>query len=106
MLNHDISLLKLKTEVVFNQYIQPACLWQNKLSDDNIYGTVSIYLFLLLHNPQHLIYVKRYLLATASRVRLIYMIMKLSMGMRCFNTVKSSRLLTVQTQKSCHKIAQ
>ncbi|XP_049881046.1 chymotrypsin-C-like [Pectinophora gossypiella] len=43
-LDNDISLLKLKTEVQFNDYIQPACLWfgdlQKKLPKGDIYGTV------------------------------------------------------------------
>ncbi|CAH2098473.1 unnamed protein product [Euphydryas editha] len=43
-LKNDISLLKLRTEVVFNNYVQPACLWYkeayDKLTSFEIYGTV------------------------------------------------------------------
>ncbi|XP_039764523.1 chymotrypsin-C-like [Pararge aegeria] len=43
-LHNDIALLKLKTEVVFTDYIQPACLWYSKASEklltNEILGTV------------------------------------------------------------------
>ncbi|XP_045762923.1 chymotrypsin-like elastase family member 2A isoform X2 [Maniola jurtina] len=43
-LHNDIALLKMKTEVVFTDYIQPACLWYDKASEklltDEILGTV------------------------------------------------------------------
>ncbi|XP_032515455.2 chymotrypsin-like elastase family member 2A isoform X2 [Danaus plexippus] len=32
-LDNDIALLKLKTEAVFTDYIQPACLWYSKASE-------------------------------------------------------------------------
>lgn len=44
-LENDIALLKLKSEAVFNDYIQPACLWYSnavdKLPTTEIFGTVS-----------------------------------------------------------------
>nr|XP_026488555.1 chymotrypsin-like elastase family member 2A [Vanessa tameamea] len=44
-LKNDISLLKLRTEVVFNNYVQPACLWYDeaydKLTSYEILGTVT-----------------------------------------------------------------
>ncbi|XP_022837673.1 chymotrypsin-like elastase family member 2A [Spodoptera litura] len=43
-LNNDIALLKLKSEAVFDDYVQPACLWQSslykKLPSGGIYGSV------------------------------------------------------------------
>ncbi|XP_039764578.1 chymotrypsin-C-like isoform X2 [Pararge aegeria] len=43
-LENDIALLKLKSEAVFNDYIQPACLWYPKaverLPGTEIFGTV------------------------------------------------------------------
>ncbi|XP_039746862.1 limulus clotting factor C-like [Pararge aegeria] len=42
-LSNDIALLKLKTEAVFNNYVQPACLWNDSVYDRlkfNTYGTV------------------------------------------------------------------
>ncbi|XP_023947449.1 clotting factor C-like [Bicyclus anynana] len=43
-LRNDIALLKLRTEVMFTTYIQPACLWYNRASEkllsDEIIGTV------------------------------------------------------------------
>ncbi|KAJ2937801.1 hypothetical protein O0L34_g18582 [Tuta absoluta] len=43
-LDNDIALLKLKSEAVFSDYVQPACLWYpdayKKLPQGNIYGTV------------------------------------------------------------------
>ncbi|XP_047539159.1 chymotrypsin-like elastase family member 2A [Vanessa atalanta] len=43
-LNNDIALLKLSTEAIFNNYVQPACLWLDKAYDQmesyNIVGTV------------------------------------------------------------------
>nr|XP_034825997.1 chymotrypsin-like elastase family member 2A [Maniola hyperantus] len=43
-LDNDISLLKLKTDVVFSDFVQPACLWHNKalniLSRGEVFGTV------------------------------------------------------------------
>ncbi|XP_045454968.1 serine protease 48-like [Melitaea cinxia] len=43
-LKNDISLLKLRTEVIFNNYVQPACLWYDeaydKLTSFDIFGTV------------------------------------------------------------------
>lgn len=48
-LDNDIALLKLKSEAVYNDYIQPACIWYPKAVDrlsssSDIYGTVSIIL--------------------------------------------------------------
>lgn len=44
-LNNDIALLKLKSEVVFTNFVQPACLWNSnvykKLPYPDILGTVS-----------------------------------------------------------------
>ncbi|XP_050356542.1 chymotrypsin-like elastase family member 2A [Nymphalis io] len=44
-LKNDISLLKLRAEVVFNNYVQPACLWfdeaYDKLTSYEILGTVA-----------------------------------------------------------------
>ncbi|XP_069355779.1 chymotrypsin-C-like [Maniola hyperantus] len=44
-LDSDIALLKLKSEAVFNDYIQPACIWYPKAVDrlpssSDIYGTI------------------------------------------------------------------
>ncbi|XP_064074660.1 chymotrypsin-like elastase family member 2A [Vanessa tameamea] len=43
-LDHDIALIKLKTEAVFNDYVQPACLWydkaQEKLPTNEVLGTI------------------------------------------------------------------
>ncbi|KAF9415745.1 hypothetical protein HW555_006715 [Spodoptera exigua] len=43
-LNNDIALLKLKSEALFDDYVQPACLWQSsltkKLPSGGIYGSV------------------------------------------------------------------
>lgn len=43
-LQNDISLLKLRTEVTFNNYVQPACLWYDevyfRLPKPEIFGTV------------------------------------------------------------------
>ncbi|CAH2057837.1 unnamed protein product, partial [Iphiclides podalirius] len=43
-LDNDIALLKLKSEVTFGDYVQPACLWYptavDKLPSDTIKGTV------------------------------------------------------------------
>lgn len=43
--HNDIALLKLKTEAVYSDYIQPACLLRSedrsKLSGDMMSGTVS-----------------------------------------------------------------
>ncbi|CAH0697296.1 unnamed protein product [Spodoptera exigua] len=43
-LNNDIALLKLKSEALFDDYVQPACLWQSgltkKLPTGGIYGSV------------------------------------------------------------------
>ncbi|OWR55216.1 hemolymph proteinase 16 [Danaus plexippus plexippus] len=43
-LDNDISLLKLKTEAVYDNYVQPACLWFNNVYDQlpssQIQGTV------------------------------------------------------------------
>lgn len=44
-LDNDISLLKLKTDVVFSDFVQPACLWYNRgfnnLPAGEVLGTVS-----------------------------------------------------------------
>ncbi|XP_052743676.1 chymotrypsin-like elastase family member 2A [Bicyclus anynana] len=43
VLSNDIALLKLKTEAVFNNYVQPACLWEESVYDRlpiDAYGTV------------------------------------------------------------------
>lgn len=44
VLNNDIALLKLKSEAVYNDYIQPACLWHKnaykKLPPGQVFGTV------------------------------------------------------------------
>ncbi|XP_068624117.1 chymotrypsin-like elastase family member 2B [Battus philenor] len=43
-LDNDIALLKLRTEVTFTDYVQPACLWNDKALDKypakEIFGTV------------------------------------------------------------------
>ncbi|XP_045762970.1 chymotrypsin-C-like [Maniola jurtina] len=44
-LDNDIALLKLKSEAVYNDYIQPACIWYPKAVDrlsssSDIYGTI------------------------------------------------------------------
>ncbi|XP_052741183.1 uncharacterized protein LOC112045215 [Bicyclus anynana] len=43
-LDNDISLLKLKTDVEFSNYVQPACLWYNKaynyLQTGDVFGTL------------------------------------------------------------------
>lgn len=47
-LHNDISLLKMTAEVTYNDYIQPACLWNkgavDKLNTNEISGTVSNYI--------------------------------------------------------------
>ncbi|GBP39386.1 Serine protease gd [Eumeta japonica] len=43
-LNNDVSILKLKTEALYDDYVQPACLWDpsvlNKINGQQIFGTV------------------------------------------------------------------
>lgn len=52
-LNNDIALLKLSTEAIFNNFVQPACIWfdgiYDKMSSFEITGTVIIFLCLFTH---------------------------------------------------------
>lgn len=45
-MDNDIALLKLKAQAIFDDYIQPVCLWSNEvyneLTSQDITGTVGI----------------------------------------------------------------
>lgn len=48
-LRNDIAMMRLETEVMYNEYVQPICLWPQENTDkDLIIGLDGIVIYLFL----------------------------------------------------------